>query len=176
VAKLGRKLWTTKLLPSRLQAIHDAIDSPARTPANTLFKAMGLRELVTINTFRRYVSERRERNGVERANSEPSSISPSSSSAAPERRRLRELMLAQMSERVATGEVPDYILPKFMDALNQIDTQERAQERHEANMVLLNAKANELRAAVDVKSAGGTKSMTREDVYDLVDSIMRGKS
>lgn len=51
---------------------------------------------------------------------------------------------------------------------------EREAETHEAKMELLDAKRRELRQAIDAKSAGGTKAMTREDVYDLVDSIMRG--
>jgi len=47
----------------------------------------------------------------------------------------------------------------------------RANEIHELKLADLRSK---VKAAVEDKTAGGTKNLTREDVYDLVDQVMRG--
>lgn len=49
--------------------------------------------------------------------------------------------------------------------------EQRARELHELKLADLRCK---LHVAVEAKTAAGTKTLTREDVYDLVDQIMRG--
>lgn len=154
--------WET-LEPARLAAIDAAIDGSPRASARKLRVSLGLEDVVTERTFRTYVAKRRQ-------GSAQSTVPVAQNTLAPAEIRSRIVGLIQ--QRIETGDVPDYLLPKFLDAIVGLDVEARAAEKHDAWRRDVTTK---LKAATDVKSEGG-KSLTREDVYDLVDQVMRGKA
>jgi len=116
----------------------------------------------------------------------PASGSPSSLArppavpwpAPPPERILAATLEAMELALVTPDAVPPYKLPDFVKAMLAIrdltlseQANRRAEELHEIRLADLRSK---VKTAVEDKTAGGTKSLTREDVYDLVDQVMRG--
>jgi len=159
----GRKPLLNTLDPARKAAVDAAIDGQRHKSARALHIEFGLESTVSLRAFRRYVAERRDDGSAAGANA------PAAEPASPGEIRLRIVALIQA--RIETGDVPDYLLPKFLDAIVGLDVEKRAAEKHEAWRTEVTAR---LKTATDEKSEGG-KTLTREDVYDLVDQVMRGK-
>lgn len=95
-----------------------------------------------------------------------------------------DLVIAQcveaISEALATGRLGKLDVGKALRSLAALKelciaeaAEKRAQELHEIKLADLRSK---MKAAVDKETGGGTKSVTRDDVYQLVDDIMRGKA
>lgn len=88
------------------------------------------------------------------------------------------LCIEAITETLLAGRIGKLDVAKALRslaALKQVAISEqaelRAQELHELKLADLRS---QLRGAVESKTAAGTKTLTREDVYDLVDQIMRG--
>jgi hypothetical protein len=160
--KAGRPKWTSKIPPAELQAVHDWIDSSADYQAADIFRAMNLRRYCTMSTFRRYAAERRE--DVANRQSDVDSVLPPSSFS---QQSLEELTRAAIGKALLTGEVPAYALPKILSSLASIGGLELRRTIYEDAR-------EKLRKAADEKTGGGQQTLTREDVYDMVDAVMTG--
>jgi hypothetical protein len=83
-----------------------------------------------------------------------------------------------MGTEVAAGRAKLYELAQTLRAVVTLEqlrlaeqAEQRAAELHELKLADLRS---QVKAAVEDKTAGGTQTLTREDVYDLVDQVMRG--
>ena len=73
--------------------------------------------------------------------------------------------LARLQQLEEDGRRKDERLAQLADA------NKRAQEQHELKIADMR---KALKAAVETKTESGAKPITREDVYDMIDSVMRG--
>lgn len=180
--KHGRPTWESKCPAGMLNRAKEAIDSGEA--AARAYDRLNLKRFVSKSTFRSWALRRRKDQAARQEDQPAASDASSSPASSPSSRSeplplsVRKAAIEQMQQRLDCGEVPPYMLPQYVKSmveLANLDLRESAEERaleiHETKMVELRAKAKQ---EVEAKTVGGTKPMTREDVYDLVDKIMRG--
>jgi hypothetical protein len=161
--------------------------------ARVIWERLQLQRHCSLRAFSRHVSEERAKrmNDAAAASSTPAgSISPPSPSAAspastvPQFSKLdasislMQATLDKMLAAVQEGTVKGGTLAMYMDTATRMQkllldesANERAEQLHKTKMDAALAK---LKTTLDAKPAG--EAMTREAVYDLVDSIMRGNA
>lgn len=176
----------TKLLPPELLARLDALIDGGQKSAREIFVELGLVKHVAERTLRTYVTRRR-RERAARADSEPGKAelcSTGDSSSASESPASSDALLAASIDKaysaVLAGQVKASTLASLMIAVSALkgskvreEADRRAGEKHE---VWKAEKSRQLKSSVDEKTQNGAKSLTRDDVYDLVDKVMRGET
>ena len=156
--------WTAKISTALLERIKHAV--LADRDATEVFNSFNLVQYgVSRRTFRRYALRWRRDAEQRKQSSPPSRSGPD---------RTLESALRAMQEALDAKRLKSYTLPSFVKALIDLrelnikeESEKRAAELHEM-------KLRELRKAVDKQTEGGAKSLTRGDVYDLIDNVMRG--
>lgn len=156
----GRTRWTATVPAAELQAIHEWIDAGANYAAADIYRHLNLVRYVHPRSFRQYVADRRAET---REREEEAVLPPSSFSQA----RLEQMARDVLGKALLSGELPAYVLPKVLSSLAQSGGLELKRQAYEE------ARAK-LRQAIDQQTDGGTKQVSRDDLYDMVDAIMRG--
>lgn len=105
---------------------------------------------------------------------------------------LLEQVTAALQDSLSAGRMKDGKLPEVLNSLVKLarlqqleedgrrkderlaqlaDANKRAQEQHELKIADMR---KAMKAAVETKTESGAKPITREDVYDMIDQVMRG--
>lgn len=179
----GRK---TTLLDHLDDSLRDAIDQALRSHANEkvtdIYDRFGLAQRdVARRSFYHYA--RNFRNDLKARGD-----GPGVDMAAVDRfaalgdaemvQRIRRFILVRAIERLEAGDTKGYedvaMLSRIQE-YDKIEIQQAAEARaEELHQIKLEALTKELRDEVDKRSPNG-ESMGREEVYDLIDRVMRGE-
>ena len=171
--KRGRSSWTTKVSELVLDRINTRIDF-TMDDAEAIHLALNLQQYgVAKRTFRNYVAVRRRQRA---ARIEAGQVGPPGS-ASPQ--SLLQLSLDALTEAIVAKTINPAAIPSAVKAVVSLseltlkeDAAERAEELHEIKLAQLREK---MKVAIDEKTEDGAKELTRADVYDLVDKVMRGE-
>ena len=105
---------------------------------------------------------------------------PSAANADGLNRDMLLMTLQSMTQALLAGRCKPGHLASFMDSAVRLEklrldeqATRRANELHEAKMTELRGK---MRAAVKSAEDAGQKSFSRDDVYDMIDRVMRGEA
>jgi hypothetical protein len=181
VAKRGRKPkgCTIDDLDERLrEQITEAIRSHAEESAVSIYRRFGLSQRgVLLNTFQKHVGQvRREAAGERVAAYEPPAAGMTEPQVIAE---LRRRVLSSALASLDAGDMKPYEVVGFMSRVQEwerIDIERRAETRaEELHKVKLDQLSKDLRKGIEQKTEGGTKDLSREAVYDLIDRAMRGQ-
>lgn len=180
--KTGR-VHFAKLLPPELRNRLNALVDGGQKSAAEIFTELGLVKYVAGRTLRTYVTKRRReravRSGADSSDSKAGDMSePSASPSQPSSDALLAASIDQAYSAVLAGQVKASTLASLIIAISSLkgsrvreDADRRASEKHE---VWKAEKAKVLKAAVDVQTEGGTKTLSREDIYAEIDKALRG--
>jgi len=175
MAKRGRppKGKRVEELDATLRAeIDEAIRSRADESVASIYRRFGLAQRgVILRGFQRYVSDLRARHEGERLVASEPDVGEVSWNEI-ERRAMRGML-----ERLQAGDAKMYELALVVGRRHErerIDIEQRAEKRAtELHQVKLEQLSKDLRKQVEERTEGD-KSLTRADVYDLIDQVMRG--
>jgi len=157
--KRGRTTWVAKVPAAELQAVNEWIDASANYAAADIYRHLNLVRYTHPRSFRQYVADRR----AKREREEEGVLPPSSFS----QERLEQMARDVLGQALLSGELPAYVLPKVLSSLAQSGGLELKRQAYEE------ARAK-LRQAADQATQQGTRTLSRDEVYEVVDSIMRG--
>lgn len=174
MAKRGRKpkyKTIDDLEPTTRAEVDEAILSRADESAANIFRRFGLSQRgLLLDTFMRYVRKTRLANSVDRP--------PPAERAAPTWEEIERRVLAGMLERLDAGDTKMYELATVIGRRHErsrldidVEANRRAQEKHDEWKKEVE---KSIRSTLDDESKAGKKSFTREDVYDMIDKVMRG--
>ena len=174
---MGRPDWTVDAPEHVVREAAAMLD--AGQTAGSVFRRLDLSRYAVDSTFRAWALRRKKvaaqqqagRNGLE-------AHSTGSGKRATDPRAIFETAIGSLAEALAAGELkPNQVIGAISvlrDVLKLEEVEkpasERAEEKHEQWRAEMAAKTKK---AVDERTEGG-KTLTREDVYDLVDQVMRG--
>ena len=173
--KRGRPNWYDKTPAAVRRRVTEAVEG--KESARVIFNRLNLKRFTRLSTFRHYCTEQRRELAARKSSSVSVSDchSPgSTASCADPRTRIRESALESIQAAIDAGNVKVYELNNTLRMLADLDRVEIQQEAERRAKELHEAKLKELRAAVETETESGTKSLSRENVYDLVDKVMRG--
>ena len=152
--------------------IDQAVDSQANESTRSIYNRFGLAQRgLNFETFRKYVSTRRL--ARVRTDAEPVTLDK-----VPDWDELDQWARRYAMERLHAGDAKVYELLLVSRSKREADKakiEERIDARaEELHKIKIDQLSKDLRKDVETKSEGGTKTLTREDVYDLIDQAMRG--
>ncbi len=154
-------------LPEPLRrAIVEWVLSHARHTATRIYRKFNLAEHgIKTSTFRHWVRRTRER--------APDYLHQDETDRDYD--DAEELLSALTTERLESGDVKSVApLMMAMAARRRVSIQERAENRaKELHDIKIEQLSKDLRKDVEERTEGG-KTLTREDVYDMIDKIVRG--
>lgn len=165
--------------PAELQAVHEMIDSAARPSAAEIYRRLNLGRYCGLRTLRRYVDARRARTAAGGASPAPRSSASGSSAQGPSRSDTLHLCLQQLYQKLLTGEEKVYAINGAIRALVDLAELDIKREADTRARDLHELKLRQLRAAVEEASTdaeGREKRLSRGEVYDLIDAVMRGEA
>lgn len=150
--------------------VDEAIRSEAGESAASIFRRFGLNQRgLKLDTFTRYTRKVRETEWTDRPT--PTEV--------PSMQALMDQLLIGAYEAAVAGGMKPYEMASLIARVQehdrlaiQRDADKRAAELHR---IKLDQLSKDLRKDIDAKTEGGTKTLNREDVYDMIDKIMRGE-
>ncbi len=184
--KRGRPSWTTKPAPATLRAVNSAIDARHRS-AREIFDRWNLDRFTRFSTFQTHFAQRRRERAARQGSGGrglkdssqaaggtpalPSNPPPPGSSPVDE---VIGLYVQAAKEAILAGRIGKVNLSRVLSALKglkevrlQAMAERRAQELHAEKM-------SKLRQAVDQVTEQGTRTATRDAIFDEIDKVMRG--
>ena len=175
MADQGRKAKSQridKLDQSLLRDINLAIESDAEEAPRSIYQRFGLAQRkIGSSQFRKYIYRRRRK-------MDGATPTTSDEHASLDMIEMGKKAMREFNKHLDAGAIPPYVLIDLMRAsqasqlveLKQ-QAEERAAELHEVKMQQI---SKDLRKEVDERTQDGEK-LTRENVYDMIDKIMRGE-
>lgn len=155
--------------PALRTEVDEAIRSDANEAASSIFRRFGLATRgLKIDTFIKYARKVRQIEWTER----PENNVP------PTMQALMDQLLIGAYQAAMSGEMKPYEMASLIARVQEHDRigiQKEAEARAaELHRIKLEQLSKTLKKDVDTKSENGTKTLQREDVYDMIDKIMRG--
>lgn len=149
--------------------VDEALRSDARESASSVFRRFGLAQRgLRLDTFIRYARRLRQVVWTDE---------PPLDRETPSIEEIRNRLLVAIYETAQSGAKPYELASLFarVQDHDRIEIQkaadERAQDKHEAWKKEVE---KSIRSTLDSESNADKKSFTREDVYDMIDQVMRG--
>lgn len=151
------------------EGVDEALRSSARESVSSVFRRYGLQQRgLKLDTFIKYARKLRQTVWTDE---------PPLDREVPSIEEIRDKLLVAMYEQAKAGGMKPHELASMLARVQEHDrisilqeANERAEAKHER---LMEEKSKALRAAVDAQTRSG-ETLTREAVYDMVDSVMRG--
>ncbi len=163
------------------ESLHNQIDEAARSygdeSAASIYRRFGLAQRgILLNTFQKYVTTLRKEIAGERINATLRNIGDSEPPTWDEIDRIARISAL---ERLRAGDAKVYelvLLSKSRREHDKLELEKAAESRaEELHRIKLEQVSKTLRKDVDERTEGGTKTLKREEVYDMIDKIMRGE-
>ena len=173
MSKRGRKPddKTIEDLDATLRGeIDEALRSDARESASSVFRRFGLAQRgLKLDTFIRYARKLRQILWTDE---------PPLDRTTPTMEEIENRLLVLIYEQAQAGSIKPYEAASLYARVQEnrrIKVLEEANERAQEKFDLeIEDRSKRLRTAVEAKTGSG-ETMTRADVYDLIDNVMRGK-
>lgn len=159
------------LEPALREQVDEALRSSARESVSSVFRRFGLATRgLKLDTFIKYARKLRQTVWTDE---------PPLDRDVPSIEEIRDKLLIAMYELSTAGSMKPHELAALLARVQEHDRVsilQEANERAEAKHAeWIDEKSKELRTAVDARTRSG-ETLTRADVYDLVDAAMRGNS
>ena len=161
--------------------IVEAMRSANRERPTAIYRRFGLEQRgVKYNSFVKWCRTQRRQWAAKVDGGDARILGPSAEAIQPKAFDLLQRLLSAQQERIDAGDLK--ILPSIainiraLIACMQLTLEERAEARAaELHKIKIDQLSKDLQKDVETKSEGGTKTLTRDDVYDLIDKAMRGQ-
>lgn len=174
--KRGKPAWTARISEPLRRRVEDML--AAGTPATETFRRLDLQRHVRRSTFSHWAAtwKRQRAETSDRPGQTAAARTAEISAPAGESPGLLGTCLEAIGEAVAAGRVKVYELTQAVRALVALEQLRLAQADEARKAELHEHRMKDFRAAVEQATDAGRKTLSREDVYELVDQVMRGEA